>query len=69
MTSNIVAVTIQYLRLKREWEESEIAPIRGWATSPEIGPASQTREVNCSDRPRDKRYGVPYPSSLAFISL
>lgn len=59
MTSSAVAATIQYLLLYFDNDESEIAPMRGWATRPEIGPASQTREVSCSDRPSDSRYGVP----------
>jgi len=32
----------------------------GWAIKPEIGPASQTRLVTCSETPRESRKGVPY---------
>ena len=39
---------------------SESIPMRGCATSPLIGPASQTRLVTCSDMPSDRRKGVPY---------
>jgi hypothetical protein len=45
-----------------------MAPINGCAMSPEMGPASQTRDVSCSDRPRERRKGVPYPSSLRCVS-
>lgn len=54
-TSNMVAVTIQYRRLYFELDESEMAPMRGWATSPDMGPASQTSEVSWRERPRERR--------------
>ena len=34
-------------------------PIRGWTTSPEIGPARKTMATAALERPRDNRYGVP----------
>lgn len=42
----------------------ENIPITGWAINPEIGPANHTRLVNCSDRPSDKRNGVPYLTQM-----
>lgn len=34
--------------------------MRGCAIRPLIGPASQTKDVNCSDKPNESRNGVPY---------
>lgn len=50
-----VDVTIQYRRRYFEVDESEMAPMSGWAIRPEIGPASQTSEVSCSDKPKLRR--------------
>jgi len=62
-TSTAVDETIQYLRRYFEVEESEIAPMRGWAISPLMGPANQTSDVSCSETPKVNKKGVPYPSS------
>ena len=35
------------------------APMRGWTTSPEIGPARKTIDIADLDSPSDMRYGVP----------
>ena len=35
-------------------------PMRGWAISPLMGPASHTNEVSCSDTPKLNKKGVPY---------
>ena len=39
------------------------APMRGWAISPLMGPASHTNDVSCSDSPRLNKKGVPYLST------
>ena len=49
------------------WKKSKYfyVPIRGWAISPEMGPASHTSDVNCSDNPRDNKNRVPYLRGVA----
>jgi len=36
------------------------SPMTGCAIKPEIGPASHTRLVTCSETPRESKKGVPY---------
>jgi len=42
------------------------SPMTGCAIKPEIGPASHTRLVSCSEMPRESKKGVPY---LAWLGL
>ena len=41
-------------------QEEMDAPMRGWAISPLMGPASHTNDVSCSDTPKLNKKGVPY---------
>lgn len=68
-TTRAAEMRMYFLRRKRLWEFwSESAPTRGWTTSPESGPAIQTSEVACFERPRARRYGVPYAISTVHAS-
>lgn len=59
-------------RVRASWDHLSCLrrsePIKGCAMSPLMGPASHTRLVACSERPRPRRKGVPHLHNEASVS-
>lgn len=63
----IEILNYQQVHLETRFEYADVtsrdkwvyAPMRGWTTSPEMGPARKTIDIADLDNPRDMRYGVP----------